>query len=306
MLDHLRPMAVFAKTVETGSFRAAAKALKLSPSVVSHHIAQLEGRLGVALLYRSTRSLSLTPDGEKLFQAARAMLVAAEAGLDALSGRSSQPAGELRLTAPAVLAAGTLIDDIAAFSEQFPKIRLSLNFTDVRRDLISDGIDVAIRMGWLEDSTLKSKKLHEVNRRLFAAPRYIAKRTPPRRPTDLSDWDWLQLKPIRHEATFANSRGATQRIEFIPILLVDDAIALYRLSRAGLGLAMLPDFLVADDIEHGRMIEVLPGWKLEPLSIYAVWPPNAPRDSLTARFVNFLEDRVRARTKVKASGFGSL
>jgi len=299
MLDQLRPMAVFAKTVETGSFRAAGKALKLSPSVVSHHVAQLEGRLGVALLYRSTRSLSLTPDGEKLFRAARAMLEAAEAGLDALSGQSRDPAGELRVTAPAVLAAGTLIDDIAMFSEQFPKIQLSLNFTDQRRDLIRDGIDVAIRMGWLEDSALKSKKLHEVKRKLVAAPRYVAKRKPPRRPIDLAGWEWLQLKSIHHESTFTNNRGESQRIEVTPKLLVDDAIALYRLSRAGLGLAMLPDFLAADDIERGRMIEVLPAWRLAALSIYAVWPPNAPRDGLTARFVNFLEDRVRARAKVR-------
>ena len=299
MLDQLRPMAVFARTVETGSFRAAAKALKLSPSVVSHHVGQLEERLGVALLYRSTRSLSLTPDGEKLFGAARAMLEAAEAGLDAMSGQSSAPTGELRMTAPAVLAAGTLIDDIAAFSQQFPKVQLSLNFTDQRRDLIGDGIDVAIRMGWLEDSALKAKKLQMVKRVLIAAPHYVANRKPPRRPTDLADWDWLQLKQVRHESTFTNTRGASQRLEFTPKLLVDNAVALYRLSRAGLGLAMLPDFLADDDIGQGRMIEVLPAWKLEPLSVYAVWPPNAPRDGLTARFVNFLEDRVRARMKIK-------
>lgn len=301
MLDQLRPMAVFATTVETGSFRAAAKALKLSPSVVSHHVGQLEGRLGVALLYRSTRSLSLTPDGEKLFGAARAMLEAAEAGLDAISGQSSQPVGELRLTAPAVLSAGILVDDIAAFSERFPKIQLSLNFTDLRRNLIGDGIDVAIRMGWLEDSALKSKKLFEIRRKLCVAPSYIAKRAPPRRPADLADWDWLQLKSVRPEMTLTSKRGASHRIAFVPKLIVDDAIALYRLSRAGLGLAMTPEFLAADDIAQGRMVELLPAWHLEPLRIYAVWPPNAPRDSLTARFVAFLEERARIRTKAGTS-----
>jgi DNA-binding transcriptional LysR family regulator len=103
MLDQLRPLAVFAKTVETGSFRAAASALELSPSVVSHHIAQLETRLGVALLYRSTRRLALTRVGERLFQSARVMLEAAETGLDSVSRQSRQPVGELRITAPAVL-----------------------------------------------------------------------------------------------------------------------------------------------------------------------------------------------------------
>ena len=304
MIDQLRPMAVFARTVESGSFRAAAKALNLSPSVVSHHVAQLEGRLGVPLLYRSTRSLSLTPDGERLYEAARTMLTAAEAGLDAISGRSSDPTGELRLTAPAVLASGSLIDDIAAFSEKFPKIRLSINFTDQRRDLIADGIDIAIRIGWLEDSTLKLKKLYEVKRKLLAAPGYLAKRKLPRSPTDLADWEWLQLSMVRPESTFTSSRGASHRLEFKPRLLADDAIALYRLSRAGLGLAVLPDFLAASDIELGHIVEVLPAWRLEPLRVYAVWPPNAVRGGLTERFVNFVEQRVRTRAKDDTPDYG--
>ena len=297
MLNHLRPLAIFAMATKAGSFRAAARALTLSPSVVSHHIARLEERLGVALLYRSTRSLSLTPDGEKLFRATVAMLEAAESGLDALSARSSGPAGELRLTAPAVLAAGAFIDDLAAFSLQFPKIQLSLNFTDVRRNLIRDGIDVAIRMGRLEDSALKAKKLYDVERKLLAAPEYVGSRRGPRRPSDLADWDWLQLKSVRPEASFASKRGVSQRIAFTPRIIVDDAIALYRLSRAGLGLAMAPEFLAADDIANERIVEVLPEWTLRPLGIYAVWPPNAPRQSLTTRLVGFLVARAAMRRR---------
>lgn len=295
MIDQLRAMAVFAKTVETRSFRAAAAQLGLSPSVVSHHISRLERQLGVALLYRSTRSLSLTPDGERLIRAAHSMLEAAEAGLDAVSGRSREPAGELRMTAPAVLATSTFVDDIAAFSDQFPKIRMSLNFTDTRRNLISEGLDLGIRMGWLKDSTLKSKKLYEVRRKLFAAPSYVSRRRPPARPTDLAGWDWLHLKTLKQTSTFTNKRGVTSKIEFAARLSVDDATALYRLARAGLGLAMLPAFLAEADVAQGRIVEVLPHWHLEPLGVYATWPANAARESLTLRLVGFLEQRARAR-----------
>ncbi|WP_274594863.1 LysR family transcriptional regulator [Parasedimentitalea marina] len=147
MLDQLRQIAIFAKTVDHGSFRAAAKALRLSPSVVSHHITQLEAQLGVALLYRSTRKLSLTRDGERLIGAARKMIDAAETGLHAVSDLAPQPSGELRVTAPAVLAQSTIVRRIAKFSIAYPGVRLALDFSDLRREVIGEGIDVALRMG---------------------------------------------------------------------------------------------------------------------------------------------------------------
>lgn len=305
MLEQLRPLAVFAKTVETKSFRAAARALDLSPSVVSHHVSALEQRHGVALLYRSTRRLSLTPDGEKLFEFARQMLNAAETGLDGLSGRTSDPRGDLRITAPAVLAMGPTIDHIAAFARSFPNVRLSLNFTDQRRDLIGEGIDLAIRMGRLADSTLKSKKLFEVRRKLVAAPMLLADRANPRRPQDVASWEWLQLKSVGNTAVFTNVRGTAQRIQFEPRLVVDDAFALYRLAYAGLGLAMVPEFVAEEDLKSQQISEVLPNWRLASIGVYAVWPPNAPRRGLTARFVEFIANLARGREAGSAPAHGS-
>ena len=296
MLDTLRPMAVFAKTVEAGSFRAAAMSLRLSPSVVSHHIAQLEARLGVALLYRSTRRLSLTREGEQLFQAARKMSAAAESGIDALSSRVRQPTGELRITAPAVLGNANLVDDLAAFALEHPKIRLSLSFSDLRQDVVAGGIDVAIRIGWMKSSTLKSKKLFEMRRVLVATPSYVSTKSSPRKPTDLADWDWLHLTQVFRAATFRRKSARPIKIDFTPRVTVDDALALYRLSKAGLGLAMVPEFLASNDLATGKMKLVLPGWDLDTLNVYAVWPPNAPRESLTTRLVSFLEARVRVQS----------
>src|SRR5437667_9970055 len=128
MIDDLKPLALFAKVVELGSFRGAARTYGLSASVVSHHVSELEGRLGVALLYRSTRKLALTPGGDLRLAAAREMLAAAQRGVDAVSGRSATPSGLLRVTAPAFFAETPFPKDLAAFARAYPRVELVISF----------------------------------------------------------------------------------------------------------------------------------------------------------------------------------
>lgn len=292
MLDRLRQLAIFAKAVETGSFRGAAKAFNLSPSVVSHHVSKLEENLGVALLYRSTRKLSLTETGEKLLEAAQEMLAAAEGGLDEINVRSLVPVGRLRLTAPAVLVHSGLIDRIAAFASTYPRVDLDVSFTDLRRDIIAEGIDVAIRMGWLEDSSLKARKVASVDRMLLAAPSYLKGRRQPKSPKDLECLQLIQLSSVARQFVFRSRSGRKTSIATSPHILVDDAIALYRLVRAGAGIGILPRFVAVDDLVSGRITQLLPDWRVDPLGIYAVWPSNAPRGGLTSRFVDFLDQGI--------------
>lgn len=289
MLDQLRQIAIFAKTVDHGSFRAAARDLRLSPSVVSHHVTQLEQRLGTALIYRSTRKLSLTRDGERLLAAARSMIDAAETGLQAVANQAGQPSGELRVTAPAVLAQSKLVDRLAAFVVDYPKVRLSLDFSDARHELIGSGFDVAIRMGWLKDSALMARKLFDVQRRLVASPSYLERRPDPDAPEDLNDWDWLELTPVQF------ARSALQKKGRLAVVLkpasrvrINDAHALYRLARAGAGLAIIPEFLAETDLDAGNMRHVFPDWSVDSVGVFAVWPSNAPRDGLVKHFVEFL------------------
>lgn len=288
MLDHLRQVAIFAKTVDHGSFRAAAQALRLSPSVVSHHITQLENHLGVALLYRSTRRLSLTRDGERLIGSARAMLEAAETGLQAVSDQSAQPSGELQITIPAALAQSHVVDRIAQFTATYPAVRLTLDFSDLRRAVIADGIDVALRMGWLEDSSLKARKLFDVQRYLIAAQSYVDQRPKPESPNDLQDWDWLTLAQVGLTTEFRTSGQPVITQKPNPRLSVNDAHALYHLARSGAGLALVPEYLTREDIAAGLVRRVLPDWNVASVGVYAVWPPNAPKEGLSALFINFL------------------
>lgn len=295
MLDQLRSLAVFAQVAELGSFRAAARALSLSPSVVSHHLSELERRLGLPLLYRSTRRLALTPDGEKLVLSAREMVDAAARGLDAVSGRSESPTGTMRLTAPAFLAETTLCRELAAFAGAYPNVHLVVSFSEAPRDLLRDGFDLALRIGRLEGSTHKTRKLADMRRLLVCSPGYLRTRQPPRTPRDLATWDYIQLSSRPPQITLARpGKKKPVVVGFTPKVAIDSAAAMREFVLAGAGIATLPEVMVRSDIACGRLVELLADWQTPLLGVYAVWPSNAQRAGLTLRLVEFMAPRVAA------------
>jgi len=240
MLDELRQIAIFAKTVDHGSFRAAAEAMDLSPSVVSHHVGQLEKTLGTALLYRSTRKLSLTPDGERLLESAHDMINAAETGLQQISNQTNQHSGVLRITVPALFSASALIDHIAEFSQQYPNVYLSLDFTELRRDNIADGFDIAIRAGDMKDSALKTRKLFAFDRRIVASTTYLKSRSLPKSPNELGDWDWVELTPVRGKKVAFRKRSKRQSLQKVNSKISANSVqGVSQLVRADAGLAIL-------------------------------------------------------------------
>ena len=286
MLEHLRAMAVFAKTVDHGSFRLAAQELGLSPSVVSHHISRLEEQLGVALLYRSTRKLSLTRDGERFIGSAREMVRAAETGINTALDHAVELSGELRITVPAVLAESPLAVQIGMFMRAHPKVKLSIDYSEQQRDVIADGFDVAVRMGWLRDSSLKARKLYDVDRVLVASPAYLKDRPAPISPQDIENWDWLHLHPVPSNHVFRHASRRPISVSPTPRLSANNASALYHLSLNGVGLAVLPRHLAEADLKTGAIENVLPEWKLGAVGVYAVRPRNAPRRGLATEFVS--------------------
>jgi len=289
MIDRLRELAIFAKTIDHGSFRGAARALRLSPSVVSHHISQLEEALGVALIYRSTRKLSLTREGERLLVATRQMIEAVEGELTDLSTTATAPSGELRLTLPSVLSQSHLTDQIAAFAAAHPRIKLSLDFSDTRRALIEDGFDCAIRMGPKLKPGPSTRKLFEVKRKLVASHAYLAGRSKARVPKDLLNWDWLMLTPaVNIPLEFKKSGERSVTIRPNAQVYTNDAQALYRLARANAGLAIVPEFLAERDVADGGMVYLLPDWDLPPVQVYAAWHVNAPKHGLIHLLLNGL------------------
>lgn len=289
MINNLRQIAIFSTTIDHGSFRAAAKALKLSPSVVSSQISDLEESLGVALIYRSTRSISLTRDGEELLLHARTMMAAAENGIQSLTEKASEPSGELKITLPAVMAHSHIIGQLSTFSKRYPNVHLSIDFSDTQKNLIKDGFDLSLRMGWLKDSAFISRKLSDEKRILVASREYLHSRAKPETPDDLTDWNWLELTPVKGiKHKFQHEVHGVKKVKPNSTLTINDAFALYQFSKSGNGLASVPEFLARDDIHAGKMTQILPDWHLESLGIYAMWHQNTPKNGLTKTLVEHL------------------
>ena len=288
MIDELRAMAIFATAVESGSFRGAAKKLQLSPSVISHHISKLEQQLGTTLLYRSTRKLSLTDNGKKLFSSTQMMIQAAENGLSDIASQSAEPSGNLTLTIPAMFAKSQLMDDIGAFATLYPKIKLSISVSDLAQDLVRDGIDLAIRIGDLPDSNLKCKRLFDMPRTLVVSSEVAKLRGPVKHPLELATWDWIGLKMRPQHKVLISGTGEKIQVNYQPRISLDSMEAVCQLTLAGLGLSSPATFMVDNAIEQGLLTHILPNWKIPSLGVYALWPDHAFQKTLSHRLVEFL------------------
>ncbi|MEO9862502.1 MAG: LysR family transcriptional regulator [Yoonia sp.] len=288
MIDKLRSIAIFATVIEQGTFRAAALHLGLAPSRISETVSELEKSLGVTLLYRSTRSLSLTQEGRLLYEKAQEMLVAAELGLDAINPQSSDPQGELRVTAPAFITQTEMMDRFADFCAAYPRIFLSLDFSDRQRDVIKDNYDIAIRAGWLEDSQLMNRKVGIADRLLVASPAYVERMGLPEHPKDLEDWEWIRFSMRPNQTDLTDKDGETVTVLGRSKILVNTADALFEFATRGLGVTAIPENLACRGLGRGELFHVLPEWTLKPLGLHAVWPDQSRRNNLTMTFVRFL------------------
>ncbi len=280
MINELKAMAIFAEVVKNGSFNKAAKLLTLSPSVVSYHITQLEKKTGSALLYRSTRKLTLSHEGEVFYQQVLQMLAAANKGMNLLAESQNEPAGKITLSLPTALSISPINDVIAEFATKHPKVTINLHFSDSNSDNIDDKVDLIIRAGQLKDSDLKAVQLGMIKRQLVCSPDYYQKHIPPTVPTDLTTWLWLKLAQLPNKRTFLSS-SSSQEVEFNSQISVNSVEAIYQYCLRGNGLAVLAKSQVHADLESGKLIPVLPHWQVESLPLYALWPNNLKETSVT-------------------------
>ncbi|CUH88858.1 D-malate degradation protein R [Phaeobacter sp. CECT 5382] len=292
MIDQIRAMAIFAKVAETGSFRGAARILGLSPSVVSQHVANLETRLDAALIYRSTRSFSLTPDGVKLLGSAQRMVASAEEGLGAFSDISSEPVGVIRVAMPELLNNPIMIRELTSFADLYPGIALRISFSDIQSNLVRDGIDLAFRIGQFRDSTLKSRKISDVPRCLVASPGYVARHGKPKEPADLESWKFIRLDAIPDETLVTHPSKGKVTVHGEDQISVDSSAALVAFTLAGSGVAAMLEFAVREDIDAGRLVKLLPDWEMSKPGLYVVWHPNASRHGLARKLLDHLEQEL--------------
>ena len=289
MINDIRAVAIFVEVVRSGSFRSAAKQLNLSPSAVSYNIAQLELRIDNALIYRSTRKLSLTKEGEHLYEQASELLSNITTSLEEISGNQSTLRGRLTVSATTALLHSTLNEKIAVFCTENPNVEFKIQYTDERQDLIQDGIDLVLRAGDMSDSSMKSTLVLLIDRKLVCSKQYYNSQKPPTQPQDLNSWKWIRLSMMPDSRTLKKDNKTFQTVVTSSQLSVNSVDALAQLCSHGMGLATPPDYLIEKQLENGSLVEILPDWKVDPISVFAVWPGNHVKNKNTQKFVELLK-----------------
>lgn len=273
-LDQLKRMAVFAEVVAAGSLTAAARRLGMTPSAVSQHLRQLEQALGLALLHRSTRRLTLTEAGERYHAGCAAMVGAAREAEQALVRLRDEPEGELRLAAP--VGFGSLLASALAPLRGYPRLSLRLLLDDKLIDLIAERVDIAVRVGELADSSLVARKLGSTARQLCASPAYLAERGWPATPQDLLRHDWLGSKTNSGNSAdmleLLGPSGESETLRLEGRVQASQVTALHALAVAGWGISMGVSEDDRKALAEGRLLPVLPGWRMADMPVYAVTP----------------------------------
>jgi len=293
MIDHTGEMSAFVQVVEAQGFSAAAPALGLTPSAVSKLITRLETRLGVRLLQRTTRALSLTADGEAFYAQAR-RIVGEIAALEAeLTDRRGTPQGLLRITTSLAFSTHQLAPRIGEFLERYPAVQLELTPTDRVVDMIEEGMDVAIRIGRLADSSFMARKIGEDVRLVCAAPGYLARHGQPMRPEALAQHNCIVSRERAHLNRWQfRVDGQLREIEVGGRLAVSDGEAQLRLGLQGLGIVRLTRLTVAGAIKAGEMVVLLEDFSAEePVPIHAVYPHRRHLAPKVTAFVDFIREK---------------
>lgn len=273
MLD-LNDISVFVQVVRAGSFAAAGRRLGMPSNTVSRRIQLLEESLGVRLLQRSTRQLNVTVAGRRLFeQCAPGIEDIRQAGAD-LSAISQEPGGSLRVAAPADFLDNFSMEWIGEFMHRFPKVQLEFLLNDAHADLIAEGIDLAFRAGQLPDSTLVARKLGESHRGLLASPAYLERYGMPASLEQLAQEHSCLTNSAASQHTLWRLEGphGVETVRVTPRLCVNTAQGQLRATRAGLGIALLPSTIAAEDLRCGTLVSILPDYVRDVSGFYAVYP----------------------------------
>ena len=279
---------VFAQVVQTGSFTAAAAALGMPKSTVSHKLSELEARLETRLVQRTTRTLSLTDAGRMYFDYCLRILAEIEAADHAVASLRDTPRGRLRVTM--FMNAGLLADVLAGFMKEYPEVQLDVLCTGRTVDLVEERFDVGIRAGALPDSSLVARHLPTVHRYVVATPCYPRRRGRPRRPVDLEQHDLLLFGTGTTSVNMRFSRKAKRTEIALPArLLVSDTDILHTAAVAGLGIAILPGFLCTAELRSKRLVRLLADWTLPATPVHAVYPSTRHLSAKVKAFVEYLQ-----------------
>ncbi len=295
-LPDLEAWAIFAKIAETGSFAAAAAELGVSGPTVSKALGRLEARFGERLIHRTSRRFALTETGRVLAVRAAQILAEGEAVEAEAQAKSATPRGRVRLAAPMSFGLRHVAPALPEFLAAYPEVSIDLQLDDRMVDLVAGGIDVALRIADLPDSSLMARRLCPVRRWVVGTPDYFARRGTPRRPRDLESHACLGYSNLMTGETwrFKDASGAEEAVTINARLNANNAEALCAALDAGEGIALQPDFIAWQSVKAGRLIPVLTDWSPPPLALNLVTPGGRPRAIRTQVLLDFLAHRFES------------
>lgn len=287
MLEEIRN---FVAVVQAGSFTRAADELEASRSVISKRLSQLEDQLGVRLLNRTTRRLSLTEAGEQFYQACSSSLGSIEAAVDEVRSLNREPRGRLYVNLPMSFGILHVAPLIPRFMAAFPLVHVELNFDDRKVDMIDPGFDVSIRVGELDDSSLAARRLGDFQHWVVASPAYLQANGTPRTPKDLTDHRIasFRLQTSALEWAFTDQKGNTETVALAGYIVANNSLAIKEIVLGGGAIARMPSFYLDREVEAGTLVRLFPGLSSTAGSMYAVFPRREYMPAKTRAFIDFL------------------
>ena len=287
----LNGIVIFVEVVNNGSFTLAAQTSGHSTSYISKEINKLESRLGVRLIHRTTRSLSLTPEGEIYFQQCQQIISDAEQTEEALNGHQLKPKGTLRISCPTSFGHSRMQSIFSRFLAQYPLVDLELDLNNRKVDMVSEGFDVLIRGSvQLDDSTLISKKVFSSHGVIIASPEYLRHAGTPQDPSELIEHKIINYSHLKQPNTwtFIDNNGKQHHVQLKSHVLTNSPEMELSLCLAGHGITRMPLFNLFDEIETGKLVELFSDFKQQEVNLYLVYPSRKHVSSKVRCFINFV------------------
>ena len=292
-MDKFEDLQAFVAVVEAGSFTAAADRLDVVKSAISRRVSGLEERLGVQLLQRTTRTLNLTETGQSFYERSARILADLDEAESAIQHEHGELSGTLHIALPLSFGVRHMCKPIAAFTMRHPQIRFDLDLNDRRIDLIEEGIDLAVRIGHLADSSLIARKLFDVNTVICASPHYLKTHGTPQAPADLREHDCLVYSnlPDPDKWGWTDRQGKQRSVEVRSVMRASSGDFLTNAAAHGLGVVIQPTFLASEAIRRGNLIPILEEYVWPTSPAHAVYPPTRHLSYRVRAFIDFLVER---------------
>ncbi|VVO67575.1 LysR family transcriptional regulator [Pseudomonas fluorescens] len=305
-MDRFDAMQAFARVVEAGSFTKAAETLHMSKTTVTQLVQQLEARLRVKLLNRTTRKVNVTADGAVYYERVVRLLADLDDAETSLSSASTLPRGRLRVDVPSPLASMILVPALPAFHARYPDIQIDMGVSDRIVDLIDENVDCVVRGGELTDQSLMARRVGDLQLGVFAAPSYLERVGTPLHPKDLEDSEhrivgFLWARTGRAVPYAMRNHNESLEIKGRYVLAVDDGNAYVAAGLAGMGVLWLPDYLSKPWLARGELVPLFEGWSLEPMPLYVAFPPNRHISRKVRVFIDWVAELMAQHAPVQSA-----